>query len=40
MIDQIFVMREFAKQHNLIHSQEYIDFEDKLNAISTMDPRS
>lgn len=39
VIAKVYAVRSYAKQHNLIHSQEYINFEDTLNAISTMDPQ-
>ena len=30
-------VKEFAEDRNLLNSQEYLDFEDKLNAFSVMD---
>lgn len=33
-------VKEFAEDKNLLDSQEYLDFEDKLNAFSVMDHKA
>ncbi len=40
VICSILEIRNFAKKYDLINSEEYLDFEDKLNKISTMDPNN
>ncbi|WQJ53326.1 MAG: hypothetical protein [Wendovervirus sonii] len=35
---EINIIRRFAEDNNLLHEQIYINFEDFLNKISTMDP--
>lgn len=39
-INDVLEARRFAKEHNLLNTEEYLAFEDILNVISTMDPEA
>lgn len=36
--DAVVNARKYAQDQNLVHTQEYINFEDFINRISTMEP--
>lgn len=38
-LEAVALARLFASEANLLNSQEYINFEDELNAISVADPQ-
>lgn len=39
-LERVCEARQIAKDCNLLNSQIYLDFEDKLNQISTADPNT
>lgn len=37
-LSMVLSVRAFAKSHDLLNTQAYLDFEDKLNELSVEDP--
>lgn len=38
ILHRIYELRNYCREHDLLNDQMYLDFEDKLNEFSTLDP--